>query len=133
MDDIAKGLPGHLHLLGGILLVKTFQVGQPDGFQLVESQNDLFEISHRDAARLEIGYARLMRHKTAFKWSGHTLLLAYANNNVNPSSRRASWPTASAPGYLPSHPRRAVCASIAHLFSKKPPSSRGISANPRWA
>jgi len=79
MDDVAESLPGYLHPLGRILLIKPFQVSQPDRLKLVETQNDLLEFGHGDAARLEIGYVGLMRHETAFEWSGHALLLAYAN------------------------------------------------------
>jgi len=82
MDDVAEGLSGNLHPLGRILLIEPFHVRQSDRFKFIDTQDDLLEFGHGDAARLEIGHTGLMRYETAFEGLGHAFMMAYANYPV---------------------------------------------------
>jgi hypothetical protein len=52
-EDAGKGRPGNTHPLGGGLLVKTFEVSQPKGLELVEPQRLDLEFANPSADRLE--------------------------------------------------------------------------------
>jgi hypothetical protein len=41
-QDTGKGGAGYAHLFGSLLLVKGLQVGQSNGFQLIQVQSDEF-------------------------------------------------------------------------------------------
>jgi hypothetical protein len=39
-EDTGVGLSGHGHSLGGRVLIQTFEVGEPDGLEFIESDTD---------------------------------------------------------------------------------------------
>jgi hypothetical protein len=45
----AEGLAGNAHVLGGVLLVKSLEVGEADGFILVHRHGDDLQRGERDA------------------------------------------------------------------------------------
>ncbi len=48
-----KGLSGYGHPLGNLLLIQPFVVGQPQGLELIDGEDHLFEIPAGNSGRLE--------------------------------------------------------------------------------
>jgi hypothetical protein len=47
---------GDAHFLGPLFLLQSFQIFQSQRLGLVDGQTDLFQNSHGDASRLEVGH-----------------------------------------------------------------------------
>ena len=54
-EDAREDGAGDAHLLGGIFLVEDVQVGEAQGFEFVEGQDDFLQVEARNAAGLEAG------------------------------------------------------------------------------
>jgi hypothetical protein len=39
-NNVAEGLPGNVHTFGGLFLVQSLLIGQPDSFEFVQCQDD---------------------------------------------------------------------------------------------
>jgi len=81
-QNIAQGLAGDTHGLGGLILVHTFQVGQAQCFNLIPPENHGIQAASRHPGRHEQSNIRFKSNLALFQWARHRLspLLAYANN-----------------------------------------------------
>jgi hypothetical protein len=61
------------HGFGGLLMAETLQIHEPDGLQLVDSEFEAFEVSRRNARRLEQRDARNSRNGTLNRGSRHAV------------------------------------------------------------
>jgi hypothetical protein len=71
LGNPAESRAGDAHPLGGVLLVKAFEVRQPDGFILVQRQRDNLQRGKRNTAWLEELAGRLTPYPSAAEWPGH--------------------------------------------------------------
>jgi hypothetical protein len=74
LDDPAERRPRHAHRLGGLLLVVALEVREPDRLELIERHDDLFELVHGDADRLEDRNGRPAGHPARAKGSWHLFI-----------------------------------------------------------
>ena len=70
-DDAGEGGAGDLHAVGGRLLVFAVEVGEAQGFDLVEAEHDEFELAGGDAGGLEEGDVRLPADESLAEGAGH--------------------------------------------------------------
>lgn len=71
LDNAGKGLAGHIHALGGLLLVQAFQVGQAHGFQFIQPQKDFMEVGRGATGGYEPAAGRMNSNPAASARSGH--------------------------------------------------------------
>lgn len=53
IEDPGQGWAGDTHPAGGRLLVQLFEIGQPQGLELIEGQHDFVKCPQGDTSRLE--------------------------------------------------------------------------------
>jgi hypothetical protein len=70
-DQSSKRRPGNAHALRGRVVVEPLEIREPQRFQFVETQLDRFELSPRDADRLERTDRRLRSDPAAFPGTRH--------------------------------------------------------------
>jgi hypothetical protein len=70
-QDVPEGLPRHTHAAGGVFLVKTLDVRQPQRLDFVRRQDDFFKLAERYPAGFEIGGVGETINDTGFGRSRH--------------------------------------------------------------
>ncbi len=70
-ERAAKGVPGNAHPFRALTRGQPFQIGQPQGFKPFYGQHGFGKLGHGNAARLEIGNARLAFDIAAVAWPWH--------------------------------------------------------------
>jgi hypothetical protein len=70
-EDAGVGLSRHGHPLGGRVLIETFEVGEPDGLELIESDADGLGFPYGASNRPEATPLQLVAHATRNDWARH--------------------------------------------------------------
>jgi hypothetical protein len=70
-EDTGVGLPRHGHPLGGRVLIETFEVGEPHGLELIESDADGLGFPYGASNRPEATPLQLVAHATRNDWARH--------------------------------------------------------------
>jgi predicted Fe-Mo cluster-binding NifX family protein len=69
-DTPGRG-PGHIHHLPNLFMGEVFHVGQPHGFQFIQTQGNFFKQAHRYPRGFKINHVRVMPHRSRFLWPWH--------------------------------------------------------------
>jgi hypothetical protein len=72
-ENSSVGLPGHCHPLGGGGLVKTLEVGETDGLELIEADADRLGSADRSSNRPEASARQLMTDTTENQRAWHRI------------------------------------------------------------
>jgi hypothetical protein len=77
-ENPAEGRAGNRHPFGRVFLVKALEIGQAEGFELIQGHDDLFELAARHAGGLENRGRGAAGDAAAAKWPGHVRFLSLA-------------------------------------------------------
>ena len=81
----------------------ALEIGQPEGFQLIDSQGHFLQLVERYPPRLEVGSLGIATGAPGMEGPSHAAILAYAHNKCKPSPAGSG---RGGSGYPPPGPRR---------------------------
>jgi hypothetical protein len=80
LNDPTESGPGNAHPRSGFLLRQSFQIGQAQGFHLIDGQPHLLDLPQGDPTRLEVSDRWITGNDAIFLWSSqfHPILGIYS-------------------------------------------------------